>query len=80
MGIVRASEYILFISLKYKKVVQRLQEAAVDVMAALVCGAVVFPGLFFSFVKIFKTYTQWSYADVVSVSERSEASFLNFYF
>ncbi|MEQ2200640.1 hypothetical protein XENOCAPTIV_001096 [Xenoophorus captivus] len=39
--------------------------------AALVCGAVVFPGLFFSFRKILKhTWTEWSDADVVSVSER----------
>lgn len=37
---------------------------------ALVCGAVVFPGLFFSFRKILtRTFTQWSEADVVSVSE-----------
>ncbi|KAM4742216.1 TLC domain-containing protein 3A-like isoform 1-T1 [Anableps anableps] len=40
-------------------------------MAAVVCGAVVFPGLFYSFRKILKhTWTEWSDADVVSVSER----------
>ncbi|XP_061584912.1 TLC domain-containing protein 3A-like [Cololabis saira] len=39
-------------------------------MAALVCGAVVFPGLFYGLVKIFKTYTRWSDADVFCVSER----------
>ncbi|XP_070685634.1 TLC domain-containing protein 3A-like [Pempheris klunzingeri] len=39
--------------------------------AALVCGAVVFPGLFYSFRKALKhTFTQWSDADVTSVSER----------
>ncbi|KAA8593702.1 hypothetical protein FQN60_004536 [Etheostoma spectabile] len=38
---------------------------------ALVCGAVVFPGLFYSFRKVLKyTFTHWSDADVVSVSER----------
>ncbi|XP_022623352.1 protein FAM57A [Seriola dumerili] len=38
---------------------------------ALACGAVVFPGLFYSFRKILKsTFTHWSDADVVSVSER----------
>ncbi|XP_032401562.1 TLC domain-containing protein 3A [Xiphophorus hellerii] len=40
-------------------------------MAALVCGAAVFPGLFFSFRKILKhTRTEWSEADVTVVSER----------
>ncbi|XP_044057801.1 TLC domain-containing protein 3A-like [Siniperca chuatsi] len=39
--------------------------------SALVCGAVVFPGLFYSFRKVLKyTLTHWSDADVVSVSER----------
>lgn len=40
-------------------------------IGALVCGAVAFPGLFFSFRKILKdTWTEWSDADVVCVSER----------
>ncbi|KAM9359067.1 TLC domain-containing protein 3A-like [Symphorus nematophorus] len=40
-------------------------------LSALVCGAVVFPGLFYSFRKVLRrTFTQWSDADVVSVSER----------
>ncbi|XP_056229961.1 ceramide synthase-like isoform X2 [Seriola aureovittata] len=40
-------------------------------LTALACGAVVFPGLFYSFRKILKsTFTHWSDADVVSVSER----------
>ncbi|XP_014871703.1 protein FAM57A-like [Poecilia latipinna] len=40
-------------------------------LAALVCGAAVFPGLFFSIRKILKhTRTQWSEADVTVVSER----------
>uniref|UniRef100_A0A671U878 TLC domain containing 3A n=1 Tax=Sparus aurata TaxID=8175 RepID=A0A671U878_SPAAU len=39
---------------------------------ALVCGAVVFPGLFYAFRKTLKhSFRQWSDADVVSVSERS---------
>ncbi|XP_040901677.1 TLC domain-containing protein 3A-like [Toxotes jaculatrix] len=39
--------------------------------AALACGAVVFPGLFYTFRKILKsTFTHWTDADVVSVSER----------
>ncbi|XP_041652703.1 TLC domain-containing protein 3A-like [Cheilinus undulatus] len=38
---------------------------------ALACGAVVFPGLFYSFRKILRrTFTNWSDADVVFVSER----------
>ncbi|XP_018539535.1 TLC domain-containing protein 3A isoform X2 [Lates calcarifer] len=37
----------------------------------LVCGAVVFPGLFYTFRKVLRsTFTRWSDADVVSVSER----------
>ncbi|XP_060901971.1 TLC domain-containing protein 3A-like [Labrus mixtus] len=40
-------------------------------ISALACGAVVFPGLFYSFRKILRhTLTKWSDADVVSVSER----------
>ncbi|XP_076591868.1 TLC domain-containing protein 3A-like [Chaetodon auriga] len=40
-------------------------------ICALVCGAVLFPGLFYSFRKILKySFTRWSDADVVSVSER----------
>lgn len=40
-------------------------------LSALVCGALVFPGLFCSFRKVLKsTFTQWSDADVVCVSER----------
>ncbi|XP_051253565.1 TLC domain-containing protein 3A-like [Dicentrarchus labrax] len=40
-------------------------------LTALVCGAVVFPGLFYSFRRILKhTFTHWTDADVVSVSER----------
>ncbi|CAJ1066040.1 TLC domain-containing protein 3A-like [Xyrichtys novacula] len=39
--------------------------------AALACGAVVFPGLFYSFRKVLRqTFTNWTDADVVSVSER----------
>nr|XP_046244424.1 TLC domain-containing protein 3A-like [Scatophagus argus] len=39
--------------------------------SALVCGAAVFPGLFYSFRKVLKyTFTHWNDADVVSVSER----------
>ncbi|TDH15271.1 hypothetical protein EPR50_G00029280 [Perca flavescens] len=42
---------------------------------ALVCGAVVFPGLFYNFRKVLKyTFTQWSDADGVSVSERLVAA------
>ncbi|XP_029302185.1 protein FAM57A-like [Cottoperca gobio] len=38
---------------------------------ALVCGAVVFPGLFAIFRKVLRyTFTRWSDADVVSISER----------
>ncbi|KAM7399777.1 hypothetical protein PAMP_019021 [Pampus punctatissimus] len=40
-------------------------------LSALFCGAVVFPGLFYSFKKVFRSkFTQWSDADVVCVSER----------
>uniref|UniRef100_A0A3Q3ATL1 Protein FAM57A-like n=2 Tax=Kryptolebias marmoratus TaxID=37003 RepID=A0A3Q3ATL1_KRYMA len=40
-------------------------------LTAMVCGAVVFPGLFCSFRKILKhIFRQWSDADIVSVSER----------
>ncbi|XP_039986196.1 TLC domain-containing protein 3A-like [Xiphias gladius] len=40
-------------------------------LAVLVCGAAVFPGLFYSFRRVLKsTFTHWSDADVVSVSER----------
>ncbi|KAJ4935136.1 hypothetical protein JOQ06_016672 [Pogonophryne albipinna] len=40
-------------------------------LTALLCGAVVFPGLFFSFRKGLRdTFTHWSEADVVCVSER----------
>ncbi|XP_068601488.1 TLC domain-containing protein 3A-like [Brachionichthys hirsutus] len=40
-------------------------------LSTLACGAAVFPGLFFSFRKILKcTFTRWSEADVVSISER----------
>ncbi|XP_039881848.1 ceramide synthase-like isoform X3 [Simochromis diagramma] len=40
-------------------------------LSALVCGALVFPGLFCSSRKVLKsTFTQWSDADVVCVSER----------
>ncbi|KAM4589319.1 TLC domain-containing protein 3A-like [Fundulus diaphanus] len=40
-------------------------------IAALLCGAAVFPGLFFGFRKILKrTWPEWSDADVTSVSER----------
>lgn len=39
--------------------------------SALACGAVLFPGLFFSFRAILKRlFTNWSEADAVSVSER----------
>ncbi|XP_071377042.1 TLC domain-containing protein 3A-like [Centroberyx affinis] len=42
---------------------------------ALVCGAVFFPGLFYSFRKVLKsTFTHWSDADVVAVSERLVSS------
>ena len=38
------------------------------------CGAVVFPGLFYSFSKVFKvTFKHWSDADVFSISERFAA-------
>lgn len=40
----------------------------------LVCGAAVFPGLFYSFSKVFKvTFKHWSDADVFCVSERFAA-------
>lgn len=40
-------------------------------LKSLVCGAVVFPGLFYSFRKVLKhAFKHWSDADVVSVSER----------
>ncbi|XP_003459973.1 protein FAM57A [Oreochromis niloticus] len=40
-------------------------------LSALVCGALVFPGLFCGSRKVLKsTFTQWSDADVVCVSER----------
>ncbi|KAE8295640.1 Protein CT120 [Larimichthys crocea] len=40
-------------------------------LSALVCGAVAFPGLFYSFRRVLKhTLTQWSDADVITVSER----------
>ncbi|XP_038129366.1 TLC domain-containing protein 3A-like isoform X1 [Cyprinodon tularosa] len=40
-------------------------------MAALFCGAALFPGLFFSFRRILRnTWTDWSDADVTAVSER----------
>lgn len=43
-------------------------------LAALLCGAVVFPGLFLGLRKALRlTRTRWSDADVVSVSERSAA-------
>lgn len=43
-------------------------------LSVLLCGAVVFPGLFYGFRKVLKhTFTDWSDADVVSVSERSVA-------
>lgn len=44
-------------------------------LSALVCGALVFPGLFCSSRKVLKsTFTQWSDADVVCVSERSAST------
>ncbi|KAG7234994.1 hypothetical protein INR49_003193 [Caranx melampygus] len=40
-------------------------------LSALTCGAAVFPGLFFSFRKILRSwFTHWTEADVVCVSER----------
>lgn len=40
-------------------------------LTALVCGSVVFPGLFYGFRKVLaSTFPYWSEADVVSVSER----------
>lgn len=40
----------------------------------LFCGAVVFPGLFYVFSKLFKvTFKHWSDADVFSISERFAA-------
>lgn len=43
-------------------------------LKSLVCGAVVFPGLFYSFRKVLKhAFKHWSDADVVSVSERLAA-------
>lgn len=40
----------------------------------LFCGAAVFPGLFYSFSKVFKvTFKHWSDADVFSISERFAA-------
>ncbi|XP_061774792.1 TLC domain-containing protein 3A-like [Nerophis ophidion] len=40
-------------------------------LTALACGAVVFPGLFYGFRKILTlTFTNWTDADIVSVSER----------
>lgn len=42
---------------------------------ALLCGAVVFPGLFYSFSRVLRySLTQWSDADVMSVSERLVSS------
>lgn len=42
-------------------------------LTAVTCGAAVFPGLFFSFRKILRSwFTHWTEADVVCVSERSE--------
>ncbi|XP_074535472.1 TLC domain-containing protein 3A-like isoform X2 [Halichoeres trimaculatus] len=40
-------------------------------LAAVACGSVVFPGLFYSFKKVLRCFfTAWSDADVVSISER----------
>lgn len=40
-------------------------------LSALACGAVLFPGLFFSFrAVLWRIFPKWSEADVVSVSER----------
>ncbi|XP_076023978.1 TLC domain-containing protein 3A-like [Genypterus blacodes] len=40
-------------------------------LTALLCGSVLFPGLFYSFRKLLRsTFTQWNEADVVCVSER----------
>ena len=40
-------------------------------LSILACGTVFFPGLFYGFRKVLKsTFTHWSDADVVVVSER----------